>query len=44
MNEILISPGKNNVGAYINNLNLNLLKQEQTIHPPSWTSFPLISV
>ena len=31
MDEILISPGKNNVGAYINNLNLNLLKQEQTI-------------
>ena len=30
MNNISISPGKNNVGAYINNLDLNNLKENQT--------------
>ena len=30
MNNISISPGKNNVGAYINDLDLNNLKENQT--------------
>ncbi len=30
MNNISISPGKNNVGAYINDLDLNQLKQDQS--------------
>ena len=30
MNNISITPGKNNVGAYISDLNLNKLKQNQS--------------
>ena len=31
MNSISITPGKNNVGAYINNINLNKLNKDLTI-------------
>ena len=31
MTSIFISPGKNNVGAYINDLDLNDLKENQSI-------------
>ena len=30
MNNVSINPGKNNVGAYINNVNINNLDQSQT--------------
>ena len=30
MNNISVSPGKNNVGAYVNNLDLNDLKENKT--------------
>jgi len=30
MNSVSINPGKNNVGAYINNVNINNLDQSQT--------------